>query len=349
MELRPYQKQAVAAVHDKLEHSQHALVSLCVGSGKSIIIAECVKQFPRAVIVQPAQELVNQNWQKLTNLGVACTRIDGAHKGDWGADYIFTTPQTLAKNLNKLSEPAAVFYDEAHWGYAAKLCRTIRKTWANAKHIAFTATPRFYEQKIVYEKGWMVSVSTCKSLAADVFGEPVIDIDRDTMKAMGYGRDIAIEKIVLPNVKAFHFNNVEFFRPLIEDHMTVLATFLSKLNNSLIYADCKAQAEWFADSIPGVRLLLGTTNKKERAQMIADFLDGKVKFIVTVGCGKIGLDLPNLESIIILTDVSNPDLFEQMIGRLNRGDCKKTCYYTGHVNQNKPVVGSTTKVKIKKL
>lgn len=351
MELRQYQKDAVNAVREKLARDRCALVATCVGSGKSLIIAETAKDFQRAVIVQPAQELVLQNYRKLVDSGLNCTMIDGAHKGDWDADYIFTTPQTLSKNLDKLPEPDAVFADEVQYGYIGKMWNAIRGKWEHCKLIGLTATPRYYKQQVVYSAGWMWSVTTCCSIAEDIFGEPVIEIDRETLRSMGYGRDIKMKEVrSIPRINDTHISNLSMYYDLVNDHLIGLFNLLRSIPNALIYCDSIGHAKLLnAQTHNKIRLLFGTTPKKERAKLIEDFLNGEVKYIATVGCGKIGLDLPNLSSIVILTNVSNPDLLEQMVGRLNRGTCSKTCYYNSNINTKKPVVGESTWVRVKKL
>lgn len=351
MELRPYQQQAVDAVEDKLSRDRCALVATCVGSGKSLIIAECAKKYKRAVIVQPSQELVLQNYRKLVDSGLDCTMIDGVHKGDWSADYIFTTPQTLGKNLLKLVEPDVLIADEVHWGYIGLLWKTIRAKWRKCKLIGLTATPRYYKSKIVYDGGWMWSETTCCSIAADIFGPPVLEIDRETLLSMGYGKQIdMVKRPEISQLEEDHLKNYAVYKPIVDAHLKAVFDLLRSIPNALIYCDSKRHAELLNDKSNGaIRLLFGTTNKKERAQLIADFLEGKIKYIATVGCGKMGLDLPNLSSILILTNVGNPDLLEQMVGRLNRGDGPKTCYYNSYINKNKPVIGKTTRIKIKQL
>lgn len=351
MELREYQKQAVKAVRDKLSTERCALVATCVGSGKSLIIAELAKDYKRAVIVQPAQELVLQNYRKLVDSGLNCTMIDSAHKGDWHADYIFTTPQTLSKHVDNLVEPDIIFADETHWGYVGKMWEKIRKTWHKCKLVGLTATPRYYDQGIVYSGGWMYSVTTCKSLAADIFGEPVIEISRKKLRELGYGCDIKIERVNwIPQINDMHVKNQTMYFSMVNRHIKELFGLLHTIPNALIYCDSQAHAELLNKQSNGaIHLLFGTTPKGERAQLIEDFLNNRVRFIATVGCGKIGLDLPNLTSIIILTNVGNPDLLEQMIGRLNRGTCKKTCYYNSRINTDAPLVGKSEWVKIKKI
>ena len=351
MKLRPYQQQAVDAVMAKLVNDRCALVATCVGSGKSLIIAECAKKYKRVVIVQPSQELVLQNYRKLVSTGLACTMIDGVHKGSWDADYIFTTPQTLGKNIAKLAEPDALIADEVHWGYIGKLWKTIRRRWNHCKVIGLTATPRYYSSRVEYSQGWMWSVTTCCSLAADIFGEPVLEIDRETLLSMGYGKKIDMVRANnIPQLEADYIRNQAVYAPIVNEHVQSVLDLLRSVPNALIYCDSKEHAELLNERSNGdIRLLFGTTNKKERTQLIADFLDNKVKYIATVGCGKMGLDLPNLSSILILTNVGNPDLLEQMVGRLNRGDGPKTCYYNCHINTQKPVVGKSVKIKIKKI
>lgn len=351
MKLRPYQQQAVDAVFEKLSTERCALVATCVGSGKSLIIAECAKRFGRAVIVQPSQELVRQNYNKLIASGLDCTMIDGVHKGDWNAPYIFTTPNTLGKNLHKLDEPDVVIADEVHWGYLGSLWKTIRGQWKRCKLIGLTATPRYYVQRIVYYEGWMYSVTKCCALADDIFGAPVLEIDREMLRSMGYGRDIKMVYAKdIPRLREEHVAMPEWFGTQIDSHVDALFALLRSISNALIYCDSRKHAEILNERSRGkIRLLFGTTKKKERAKLIEDFLNGGVRYIATVGCGKVGLDLPNLTSIVILTNVGNPDMLEQMIGRLNRGECEKTCYYNTKINTSKPEVGKETWVPIKKL
>jgi len=348
--LRPYQQDAVDAVQHKLATNRCALVATCVGSGKSLIIAEIAKKYKRAVIVQPAQELVTQNYNKLVHSGLDCTMIDGARKGNWDADFIFTTPQTLTKNLERITEPDILFADEVHWGYIGKMWKEIREQWGEAKLVGLTATPRYYEQKVIYKDGWMWSVTTCRSLAADIFGEPVIDIDRQTLLEMGFGRPIGMHKIPIARAGAEHIDNLEVYGHFVKRHLDELFDHLRTIDNALIYCDSKSHAQLLnKQSANSIRLLLGTTPKKERMQLIQDFLAGSVRFIATVGCGKIGLDLPNLTDIVILTNVGNPDLLEQMVGRLNRGTCYKNCWFNSTLNTAKPVVGQQSRVRIKAL
>lgn len=348
--LRSYQQDAVDKTREKLRKDRCALIATCVGSGKSIIISTLAQDYNRAVIVQPAQELVKQNHDKLATAGLDCTMIDGAHKGDWNAHYVFTTPQTLSKNLDKLDEPDVVFADEAHWGYVGKMWKGVRNKWKTCKLIGLTATPRYYKTRITYQGGWMWNVTKCCSLAEDIFGTPVLEITRDQLEQMGFGRHIEMVRVAIPRLSDTHLLMPAMYQPMIDEHLSALGELLNSLPNSLIYCDSKLHAELLVERSKGkIHLLLGTTPKKERAAMIAGFLAGGVKFIATVGCGKIGLDLPNLSSIIILTNVSNPDLLEQMVGRLNRGTCEKTCYYNSKINTKPAVVGHEDWVRIKKL
>lgn len=114
--LYPHQQMAVDNVNRYLKSHRYALVELAVGLGKSYIISTLALQYKRAVILQPAMELVKQNHEKLDVAGLSSTMIDSAHKGDWSADYIYTTPQTLSKNMDKAIEPEIVLIDECLTG-----------------------------------------------------------------------------------------------------------------------------------------------------------------------------------------------------------------------------------------
>lgn len=115
--LRPYQQEAVDRTLLKYKQGhRYSLVTLAVGLGKSWIMVFVALQFKRVVVLQPCIELVKQNHEKLSNAGLDTTMIDSAHKGDWSADYIYTTPQTLCKHLDELDEPDLLVVDECFTG-----------------------------------------------------------------------------------------------------------------------------------------------------------------------------------------------------------------------------------------
>lgn len=345
--LRPYQVDAINLALLRLNDYRSALIAIFVGAGKSIIMTNVIKKYKRAVILQPCIELVEQNYKKLVESGLSATMIDSTHKGDWDADYIYTTPQTLSKNLDKITEPDLLVIDEANVFYNGSMFEKIFAHWKKCKVLALTATPYYYKRTNKFESGWIYAITEIVSIE-EVFGKAVLAIDREEGKALGYGADIDIDKVAITRVYNEHVTNLGIYKPMVDRHLQELSTLLSRLHNGIVYCDSKNHATLISEHT-GIPCIFGDTPKKARKQLVADFNSGKIKFLLTVGCLIRGFDKPDLENIIILTNYNNECEVEQIIGRLNRGTCKKTCYYNSNLNTRKPVVGRTTKLRVRKL
>jgi len=59
----------------------------------------------------------------------------------------------------------------------------------------------------------------------------------------------------------------------------------------------------------------GDTPSEERAKLIKDFRDGRLKFLVNMNVLTIGFDAPNVDMIALLRPTASPGLYYQMVGR----------------------------------
>lgn len=600
--LRPYQKETIDRTLSQLQNTRFALAVLAVGAGKSWIMVEVAKRYKRVVVLQPCLELVKQNHEKLANSGLNTTMIDSAHKGDWNADYIYTTPQTLCKNLHKCKEPDLVIIDECFTGdtliatpdgykkikdirvgdrvynacgigvveaittkqteetikmelsngesiegtgnhpiftqqgwtrlddlevrqtlfglqdmsylwddvsadsasyreyvrkesllqcivrecknqtcwskqerkemsvwweresnafagkivgtnaergrlgtggcdtdevssvcpslpnvlqgrysrrkeedcnrggrrlsskprtknarpeeegtvgtvrvesishnkqtsprtvynlqvsghpsyfaggvlvhncnvfYEGSMFNTIFNTWKNCKVFGLTATPHYYRRRSLYKGGWVYSETTTVSIE-EVFGRAVIELDRKKLKSMGYGPDIEIKRVQIPVCKTEHIDNPVVYHKILDSHIMGVNNLLKTLKNGIVFCDSRRHAEWLSNTF-NIPTIFGDTPKKRRMDLIERFNQGRIPFLLTVGCLVRGYDRQDLENIILLTNFNNASEFEQVLGRLNRGTCSKTCWYNGRINQKTPVEGEVELVKIRRI
>lgn len=346
--LRPYQQTAVDRTLSKFSNgSRYSLVTLAVGLGKSWIMVFVALRFKRVVVLQPCIELVKQNHEKLANAGLDTTMIDSAHKGDWSADYIYTTPQTLCKHLDDLDEPDLLIIDEANVFWSGKMFNAIFRRWRNCKVLALTATPHYYERKTVYKHGWMCSQTTVHSIE-EQYEPSVMCLTRDEGRALGYSPGIVFTKLRIPLIEAMHLENKPAYQSLLQEHIKKLNYLLKHLTNAIIFCDSIAQATWLGELF-NIPCIFGDTPKKQREQYVEWFNQNKIPFVLTVGCLVRGFDKPDLENIVMLSNYNNASEAEQIIGRLNRGTGIKHCYYIGRLNLTPPVVGETSIIKIKRI
>lgn len=346
--LRPYQSQSIDLLKSRLENNRFGLVVLAVGLGKSWVMVGIAEYFKRVVVLQPCLELVKQNHSKLDGLGFDTAMIDSAHaKKNWGAEFIYTTPQSLVKNLDKIQEPDLLIIDECNVFYDGKLFDQIFSAWTHCKVAGFTATPYYYKRKTVYKNGWMCNQTTIVSIE-EQYGPAVINIDREQGCALGYSPEIKMRKVNIVPLTSDHLENPVVYGKIINDHLHGVSDLCKTLHNGIIYCDSITHAELLSQTF-NIPTVFGSTPKKRRIDLIERFLQGRIPFLLTVGCLVRGFDRQDLENIILLTNFNNSCELEQVVGRLCRGTCSKTCWYNRRINTKKPVPGTTEIIKIKKL
>ena len=346
--LRPYQSQSIDLLKSRLENNRFGLVVLAVGLGKSWVMVGIAEYFKRVVVLQPCLELVKQNHSKLDGAGLNTTMVDSVHgKKNLDAEFIYTTPQSLVKNLDKIQEPDLLIVDEANVFYNGKLFDTIFAHWRHCKVAGFTATPYYYKRKTVYKNGWMCNQTTIVSIE-ERYGPAVINIDREEGRRLGYSPEIQMRKVNIAPLTTEHLDNPIVYGKIINEHLHGVSDLCKPLKNGIIYCDSIAHAELLSQTF-NIPTVFGDTPKKRRVELIEKFCAGRIPFLLTVGCLVRGFDRQDLENIILLTNFNNACELEQVVGRLNRGTCKKTCWYNRRINTRKPVVGDTEIVKIKRL
>jgi DNA repair protein RadD len=118
--LRPNQLAAADAVEAAWRNGvERPLVDSCVGSGKSLIMAELARRGwergERSLILAHTRELVEQNAIACRALGLTCG-INAAALGErtWRAPVISAAIQSVYKNGASFGPIANIFIDEAH-------------------------------------------------------------------------------------------------------------------------------------------------------------------------------------------------------------------------------------------
>lgn len=65
----------------------------------------------------------------------------------------------------------------------------------------------------------------------------------------------------------------------------------------------------------GVAEIYGDTHADDRAEILADFKAGKIKYLINVGVLTTGFDAPNIDCVCLLRATASAGLFYQMVGR----------------------------------
>jgi superfamily II DNA or RNA helicase len=300
MELRPYQRDCIAAIPD----SGRYLVYMATGLGKTV----CFSRLPRrgrVLILSHREELV---MQPLKYYDCECG-VEMADYRSHGEEVVSASAQSIVRRLHRFKPDDfdIVISDEAHHA-TAPTYRKIYEFFKPRLHLGFTATPNRNDgvglehvfDDIVFERDlqWGIKnkyLSPIKCLRAEIG----YDL-REVAVKMGDYSVSGLETAL----------NIEGANRAIADAYHKYAQ-----GQTLIFAVSVAHARAIAAEIPGAVAVAGG---EEREETLEKFKRGDIRCLVNCMVFTEGTDLPNIETVMIARPTRNISLYTQMVGRGTR-------------------------------
>lgn len=337
MRMRPYQRDALAAIKREWETVMSTLVVMPTGTGKTILFTSLIRScFPRrALVLAHREELIFQAADKIQKVtGFRCEMEMGDYRADLGKG-LFASPQVVVSTIQTQCSGAdgsgrmarfdpslfgLVIVDEAHHATAATYRRVIDYYRQNAstKVLGVTATPdRADEEALgqVYESvaydyeilnaiedGWLVPI---QQQMVEVSGLDFSGIH--TTAGDLNGAELAA---VMEEERNLH----EIAGPTIE---------IVGQRRALVFAASVAHAERLCGILNRHRdgcagWVCGKTDKDERRKTLAAFSAGNLQYVVNVGVLTEGFDDPGVEVVVMGRPTKSRSLYAQMVGRATR-------------------------------
>ena len=320
-DLRPYQEACVKAVREKWYDFRKVLMILPTGSGKTIcfskLIADCVEQGMRCLILAHRDELIQQAVDKLKR----STGLDAAIEkaGASALDSIFKVTvgsvQSLCreKRLHAFSKSHydVIIVDEAHHVLADTYQR-ILDWFDEALVLGCTATPDRGDKKnlgsffdcIGYEYGLRDAI-TEGFLCPIVTQTCPIDIDLTQVKVTrGDFNDRDLGDALTPYLQEISVKMGEF----LSDRKTL--TFLPLIATSQDMTGRLLTQGFQAQHIDG--------KSKDRREILAGFGDSQYNALQNAMLLTEGYDEPSITSVVVLRPTKSRPLYAQMVGRGTR-------------------------------
>ena len=233
--------------------------------------------------------------------------IEKAEKTSHGEQVVLASVQTLIKRLDKFSpyDFDTIITDEAHHA-AAPSYKRIYDYFKPRLHIGFTATPN---------RGDKVRLD-------DVYEDIVFERNLKWGIENDYLTDIKCLRIsVSYNLNAVRHRMGDFVESDLDKAVNnelfnkEIAAAYEKYaeGQTLIFASSVAHAENIAKNIKGAVVVSQKT--KDRAAIIKDFTERKIRCIVNCMIFTEGTDMPLIETIIVARPTQNASLYTQMVGR----------------------------------
>ena len=332
---RPYQADAVTALQESVEEDREfSILRLPTGSGKTFVANEVARW-----VIQAGQRVlwIAPNWELLLQASAAYSarfgltglaRIGGGTapfssvlpEADKHARVLYTTIHTLSRRLGRrLLAPlrfGLVVIDECHWGINANMGRQFLETYqGKAPLVGLSATPRKVtvprgreKAAVVYECNY--ADLDGKYLATPILIEPETGFEwRPTLRSTGDFTTDSLKEL------AFDEDRNEF---IVETVTNGLAN--GSYSKVMVFAcDIKHAnllAEFFGQHGVSTRAVhIDVTNRRNRNALISGFRRGEYSVIVNVSMLTHGIDIPDLDAIVLARPTTSEILCSQMIGR----------------------------------
>lgn len=337
--LRPNQKTAIAkAVDWVLKNTDTGLLALTGAFGKSIVCAELAKIIfeksgKRILVLVPNQDLLIQNGEKMTMVGVKFSYYSASVSKSLRHKIVLATEGTFISVAKKIGhEFAMIIVDEAHRVTPTfkQIYEDMREGNPNLRCIGMTGTP-FRADGYIYEIDEDGKIEqeampnpfykkllykyTCNDLIEDGYGTPVqIGVPSESYDT---------NEIKLGNREDFTESELKKTFELKSVTSKIVADMLEKTKHHLgviVFCATLKHAQEVCDLLPegSYVFLHGKLSNAERKQAIHRYKTQQVKYLINRDIASTGFDAPHTDCCVFMRSVGSNGLFQQMVWRMVR-------------------------------
>lgn len=347
--LRPYQADSVKAViHYFRKHSTPAVLVLPTGAGKSLVIAELARLAKgRVLVMAHVKELVEQNHAKYEGYDLKGAIFSaGLGRKETDQQVVFASVQSVVRNLDAFANQFSLLViDECHrvpdekTSSYQKVISHLREINPGIKVLGLTATPyrlgmgwlyqyhtrgqvrseepRFFRD-CIFELPIRYLLDEGFLTPARMIDAPVLSYDFSQLKPANTGRykEAELDMVIEQSKRA---------TPQIVDQIIQLA---QDKQGIMVFAATVRHAQEILGLLPAAEsaIVIGDTPTLERDQIINDFKNRHIKFLVNVSVLTTGFDAPHVDLIAILRPTESISLYQQIVGRgLRLSEGKTEC------------------------
>lgn len=334
MELRAYQHEAVQAVYDHLrKRDDNPCVVIPTAGGKTPVMAticrDAVQRWGgRVLILAHVKELLEQAVDKLhtmapdlwMQIGVYSA---GLRRRDTEHPIIVAGIQSVFRKAADLDPFDIILVDESHMvppdgeGMYQTFLAEAKVVNPHVRLIGLTATPYRMSTGMICGPDNLLN-EICYEIGVR---ELIVQGYLCPLKSKAGRRKVDTSRL--------HVRGGEFIagevEQLMDDDSLVISACREILEQTqdrhscLVFASGVQHAlhvqRVFGDMGQECGFVCGETLQFERADTLARFRDGKLKYLVNVNVLTTGFDAPNIDCVALLRPTNSPGLYYQMVGR----------------------------------
>lgn len=240
--------------------------------------------------------------------------------------------QTLTRRVDKLPIPDVILVDEAHHALAKSYQRILNR-FPKAIVLLFTATPhrtgRTQLDQIADDiiVGQSIHELTDKGFLAPFrYFQPPGDFDSKLLKRGSTGD--------FTNDSMQQAMNTKIFGHIVKQYKRIAPGMQAVVYTYSIDSAIKIAAEFNSEGISAVEVD-GTTSKEKRDLAVRKFREQEIKILVNVNLFTEGVDLPNVDCVIMARPTASLALYLQFSMRCLNPRPGKTAIIIDHANNFK--------------
>lgn len=329
--LRPYQQEAVDESVSFLtgKKEQNGVVVLPTGSGKSLVIANIVKELGEPCLVfQPSKEILAQNVEKFRSYGGHCGIYSASAGEKKMANVTFATIGSVVNKKHLLDRFKYVLMDECHLAGNSGMYSEVFEHMGR-RVLGLTATPYRLSSTVDMKTGAKLSILKFLTRTNPrIFQKVVYYVQNRRLFDDGH-----LAKLVYHDVKAINRQNLqpnstgadytdasvraEYRASGFDNKVVRVVNRLFEIGrkNCLVFTRFVQEAEMVARSVPGAALVTAESSAKERDRVISGFRSGRIRCVCNVGILTTGFDYPQLEAVVMARPTRSLGLWYQVVGR----------------------------------
>lgn len=320
LNLRPYQRECIAAIDAGWSESCRQLIVVPTGGGKTIIFSSvAAANKSRTLILAHREELIDQAIDKLhRSTGIKADKDKAEHVASIEARVVVGSIQTLMRDKRLTRWPSdhfgMVIVDEAHHAISPSFIRVLNHFDGVARVLGVTATPDRgdkknlgqYFERIAYEVS-LFSLIDDGYLSRIAVKSIPLKIDLNAVKQSGGDFDGAELGAALEPY-------LGEIAGVLKDQCTHRRTlaFLPLRATSRKFVDACRESGLTAEHIDG--------ESPDRKEILARFAAGEFQVLSNAMLLTEGFDDPGIDCVVVLRPTRSRPLYAQMVGRGTRID-----------------------------
>lgn len=317
LELRPYQKEALASLAEMRERKESiALLYQATGTGKTVTAVMDAKTVGgRVLFVAHTMELVNQAYETFKSLWGEVTAgkyADNIKESD--THIVCGSVQSIALNLDKFKDNDFdyLIIDEAHHA-AAETYQKILAYFKPKFTLGLTATPERADDIDILEvfknTAHKLDIKTAVEIGALV---PV--------RCIRIRTNIDMTRVRFNNVQ-YNIRDLDVKICVTERNRLIVDTWLEYIKNKRTVVFCASVkhaeqiAQMFKESGVAAEAVSGSVKTSERNETLAKFAAGELKVLCACDLLNEGWDCPETEVLFMARPTMSKVLYTQQLGR----------------------------------